>query len=106
MKYEYKGNIRELKNIMEYVFINGAERVIEYEDLPQYLRKAINKSKHTDGENIKTELNEKILTLDEIEREHVKKVLQIFNGNKMRSARVLDIDVRRLTRLIEKHNIH
>lgn len=100
MDYNYKGNIRELKNIIEYIFINGAERVVEYEDLPYYLREKT-KSEEKYKKNIKKE----ILTLEEVEREHIKKVFEIFKGNKMRSARALDIDVRRLSRLLEKHEI-
>ncbi|MCL1946907.1 MAG: sigma-54 dependent transcriptional regulator [Chitinivibrionia bacterium] len=49
MSYDYPGNIRELRNIIEHAAVMNEKGVILFEDLPEYLQKDIKKKFHQKG---------------------------------------------------------
>ena len=84
-KYHWPGNLRELENAIERAVILTSGSYIEVEDLPELLGKE--SAPKAEGE---TTLGEPI-TLEELEREHISKVIQ-SSGSLEQAARVLGID--------------
>lgn len=92
-QHEWKGNIRELKNVLERASILTDSNII----LPGHLPFEIQNKK----ENTPTGL-----TLSSVEKNHIQKVLQHTNGNKTKTAELLGIGLTTLYRKIEEYNIH
>ena len=91
---EWKGNVRELRNVIERCSI-VCEEQITFEDLPLELQK-----RKSDVSPVKDSFE-----LAEIERMHIIKVLQYTNGNKTETARLLKIGLATLYRKIETYKI-
>lgn len=91
---EWRGNIRELKNVMERSAIVCDEEVT-VQDLPIDLQCAV-----MDEEQGKEEFE-----LAVIEQKHITKVLQYTRGNKTEAARLLKIGLATLYRKIEAYHI-
>ncbi len=78
-RYPWPGNIRELENIIQRVVIMG-DGIIDVKDLPKSLKFQID---FQDSD---------FLSLREMEREYVKRVLAHADGNKTKAAEILRID--------------
>ena len=86
MNYEWPGNIRELRNVIEFLFNISDSTVITIEDLPDYLY--LNKK----DESYKS-LND---YLRECEKRYIRKVLNNFENNlegKKKAAKLLEISL-------------
>ena len=84
LSYDWSGNIRELRNIVEFLFNISDSSVITIEDLPDYLY--LNKK----NESYKN-LND---YLKECEKKYIKKILSNFENNlegKKKTAKLLGI---------------
>lgn len=79
-EYSWPGNIRELENVINRCVIFNDTGVIESMDLPEAMRFVI---------PFNSPLN---LTLAEMEKEYIKKVLDSVGGNKSKAAEILKID--------------
>ncbi|HRO41725.1 MAG TPA: sigma-54 dependent transcriptional regulator [Flavipsychrobacter sp.] len=96
-KHSWKGNIRELKNVIErsVILTDGTELTVD--SLPVELQRL-----QSNGNN------EKILSafdLASAEKIHIQKVLNYTNGNKTEAAKLLNIAVTTLYRKIDEYNI-
>lgn len=91
---EWKGNVRELKNVMERSAII-CEEMVTLQDLPIDLQQS---RTHEEGSSEEFELAA-------IERKHITKVLQYTGGNKTETARLLKIGLATLYRKIETYHI-
>jgi DNA-binding NtrC family response regulator len=91
MLYEWPGNIRELENAIERAVVVGKGHQIRPEDLP-ICRADIRPS----------DLG---VTLKEVERDHILKVLEDNDWNIARSAKILAIDRSTLYTKIKRHHI-
>jgi two-component system NtrC family response regulator len=89
--HNWKGNIRELKNIIERVVILADDRIIGPELLPFEFHEETGSSNP--------------LHLQEIERQHIIKVLKYTSGNKTETSRQLGIGLTTLYRKIEEYKI-
>ena len=49
--------------------------------------------------------NLELLTLDELEKRHIKRVLEVTGGSRPKAAKILGINVTNVYRKIEKYNI-
>ena len=87
-QYSWPGNVRELEHIIERAITLSAQPIILPEDLPP---KVLNAAKPV-----------KLLSLKEIERDYVLKILQQTRGNKKKASEILGIDRSTLYRLLEK----
>ena len=87
--YAWPGNVRELRNVIERATVLSRTNVIEPDDFPDKIRKP---SKLT-GEGI---VEDRIYTMAEMERMYAQKVLEYAGGNKLKAARLLDIDPKTL----------
>lgn len=93
---EWKGNVRELRNVIERCSIVCEENQISFEDLPLDLQKRTPEVAPAKDS----------FELAEIERMHIIKVLQYTHGNKTETARLLKIGLATLYRKIEAYKIN
>ena len=93
LTYSWPGNIRELENAIEHAAVMCPEKVILPEHFPA---KIIQQSANSDVA-AKTSL-----TLEEIELQHIEKVLAITGGNREEAARILNIGVATVYRKLAK----
>jgi DNA-binding NtrC family response regulator len=95
-RYHWPGNVRELENVIERTVSLAPGPLIMPDDLPDAVRKA-------DGAPAGGD--ESLLTLDEVEKRHLSRVLRETGGNKVRAAKILGIDRRTLYRMAERFGI-
>ncbi|MBW1785724.1 MAG: sigma-54-dependent Fis family transcriptional regulator [Deltaproteobacteria bacterium] len=91
MLYEWPGNVRELENAIERAIVVGKGRKIQPEDLPIFRPeyKATEESK----------------SLEEMEKAHIRIILQENHWNVSKSAEILGIDRSTLYNKIKRYNI-
>jgi two-component system NtrC family response regulator len=94
-QHEWKGNIRELKNVMERAVIlaNGTELALE--NLPLDLQ----------ATNLDSQKTLSAFDLASIEKLHIQRVLLHTKGNKAEAARLLNIGLTTLYRKIEEYGL-
>lgn len=92
LNYNWPGNIRELENVIELI-INTESMPVEY----------FNNVESND--NIQNIIYGEALDLESVEKEHIKRVLKIFNNNITHSAKALDIRRNTLYNKIKKYDI-
>jgi len=80
--YSWPGNIRELENVISNACMMAEGPVIDVNDLPQPLRS---------GESAASSTDDTLLSLEEVQRRHVLRVLERVNGNKARAAEILGV---------------
>jgi two-component system response regulator HydG len=100
MTYEWPGNVRELMNCVERAVALARFEEIQAEDLPEKVRSSRHKP-HLSG----TELLE-LLTLEEIERRHVLRVLEACDGNRTDAAKMLGLDRKTLYRKLLRWGVN
>lgn len=121
VSYDYPGNIRELKNIIEHAAVVSENGVLDFDDLPEYLQKYIEEKylnqKNPEIEHAKvpmialekTENSEvpaedfikipnedefsvnSLVTINELESAYIKFVLKKCNNNYSKASKVLGI---------------
>lgn len=94
VSYPWKGNIRELKNIIERAAILAEGSVLTPDLLPEEFRQ------QSRAANVSTESS-----MQEIERAHIKRVLKSVQGNKTKAAKVLGIGTSTLYRKITEYDL-
>ncbi len=97
LSYAWPGNVRELENTIERAAILAETDVIHSHDLPDKLRStAMPSGVEMDNGNI---------TLEDLEREHIKRILAKVEGNKDRAAQMLGIHVSTLYRKMQRYRL-
>jgi DNA-binding NtrC family response regulator len=96
-KYQWPGNIRELRNILLRAMI-AANKIIRKKDLPESIRKG-----SLPGQEIRFPAG---TALPDIERESIIKTLQMAKGNKLKAAEILGISRRSLYNKLEDYKIN
>ncbi|MEA5427645.1 sigma-54-dependent transcriptional regulator [Arcicella lustrica] len=94
--YEWQGNIRELRNVIERTIILNENGHLTVESLPIAIQ--------FPAENLSSK-NLNSFDLQSIEKQHIQKVLQHTKGNKTETARLLNIGLTTLYRKIEEYGI-
>jgi two-component system, NtrC family, response regulator PilR len=95
-QYTYPGNIRELMNVVQRLFITCPRGKVTFEDLPEELRANANGKSTGNGKSVLAELPEKGVRLQDVEKELILKTLELTKGNKMAAAGLLGITRRLL----------
>ena len=80
--YPWPGNVRELENVIENACMMVDGKFIDTNDLPERLRTASTED---------SVIDEGLLSLDEVQRRHVMRVLERVGGNKARAAEILGL---------------
>jgi two-component system response regulator PilR (NtrC family) len=98
MKYDWPGNVRELENVMERALILDEGGVIGPEDLPDKIRFG---AAHR-GSLI---IDSPTLTLDELEKEYILKVLSYTRWQKKKASDLLGINASTLYRKLIAYGV-
>ncbi len=100
LQYEWKGNLRELENMIERAVLLCETDYITIKALPPYMHV---KNKRTDSfNNLPDNLAE---ALEIIEKQHITKILKEFDWNRIEAAQRLGIDTSTLYRKMIKLSI-
>ncbi|GAB4302229.1 MAG: sigma-54 dependent transcriptional regulator [Myxococcota bacterium] len=91
--YSWPGNVRELENTIQRLIVMNDSGAIDAPDLPAYMRFSINRSLQSH------------YTLEQVEAEYIKNVLESVKGNKTKAAKILGIDRKTLREKIKKYSI-
>lgn len=102
LAYEWKGNIRELKNILESMIVVDYDGVLDLDDLPPELAGQENDSS-SDGLTAWHELVGK--PISEIEGLFIGETLKVTGGNREEAAKMLGIGERTLYRKIKEFGL-
>lgn len=102
LAYEWKGNIRELKNILESMIVVDYDGVLDLDDLPPELAGQENDSS-SDGLTAWHELVGK--PISEIEGLFIGETLKVTGGNREEAAKMLGIGERTLYRKIKDYGV-
>jgi two-component system response regulator HydG len=94
MAYDWPGNVRELGNCLERAVALAHFEEIQVEDLPEKIRNQQSRRNPSMSGNEIPEL----LTLEEVERRHVLRVLEACHGNRTDAAKILGLDRKTLYR--------
>ncbi|WP_018621507.1 sigma-54-dependent transcriptional regulator [Spirosoma luteum] len=93
MGYSWKGNIRELKNVIE--------RAVILNDGPQLLPEHL----PLDVQSSATLTNGRAFDLAQVEKKHIAQILRHTNGNKTETARLLGIGLSTLYRKVDQYGL-
>jgi DNA-binding NtrC family response regulator len=95
-QYEWPGNVRELKNVIERALVVAKGKRLDSADLsfPFVLQKETDLSPE-----------QKECTLEELEKQHIKRVLEATSGNISHAAKILGIERVTLYNKLKKYNL-
>ena len=97
MQYEWPGNVRELENSMERAVALARFEELTVDDLPERVRAY--KPNHF---VIEADDASEVVSLHELERRYIERVLKLVGDNKSRAAQILGVDRRTLYRKLER----
>jgi len=95
LNYSWPGNVRELENVIQRAMTLSKHEVILVEDLPAQM------VQEKDEDLIEKGVREKY-TVDQLEKEYIKKVLIEVGGNKSKAADILGLDRKTLYRKLQE----
>lgn len=102
MTYEWPGNIRELQNTMERLKILSERNEIRFEDLPANIKAAV-ESPVAAAPGGPAGVPTPGLPLEQVERSHILKTLDHFQGNKTKAAQSLGITIKTLYNKLHRY---
>jgi DNA-binding NtrC family response regulator len=97
LNYQWPGNVRELENVIEHAVTLSHHSLILPEDLPRRLR--------VEPSEIRAASLPSQISLTDLEKLYIKKVLEETGGNKKKAAAILGIDRRTLYRMAARFGI-
>lgn len=92
LRYNWPGNIRELRNVIERSIILAENGIISERCLP---REMVESAEHTEA----------MLTLESVEKQHILKLLDFHGGNRQKTAETLGISRKTLYRKLNQYSI-
>lgn len=95
LDYNWPGNVRELANVIERLVVLGREGIVYHNDLA-----FVGWGNNVDA--LREDSSEK---LQDVEKEHIRKILQQYHGRKSETAVALGIDRKTLRDKIKKYNL-
>lgn len=128
MRYDWSGNVRELKNTIEAMVVLAQHSMLDVEDIPERILVSVapevntlmfvpeaNNSFAVPGSVPTVQLNDESapaglnislgMSLEEVEREFIKETLKFTNNNKAKAARILGIGKSTIFRRIKDYNL-
>jgi DNA-binding NtrC family response regulator len=94
LQHPWPGNVRELENVISTACITATGDFIDLSDLPEHLQ---HRPVRLPGDE-----DWQPLSLDEVRKVHIQKVLQMCNGNRLRAAQILGIGRTSLYRYLKR----
>ncbi|MBN1326484.1 MAG: sigma-54-dependent Fis family transcriptional regulator [Candidatus Cloacimonetes bacterium] len=103
-KYDWPGNVRELENVLERILLFSRNQQPTIDNLPPEFRTNLPEITAATNDYSPARANP-ARSLEDIEKEHIQLVYYNCNGNKVKTARTLEIGLKTLYRKLEKYNI-
>jgi len=99
-RYEFQGNIRELRNILEWASVMADDGLIRPQHLPDYVRHELQRPDNgsPDSGALIIDDGQSILSLKEMEQRYLQQLLGRYGGDKRTLAQALGISERTLYR--------
>jgi DNA-binding NtrC family response regulator len=91
--HSWPGNIRELENVIGHACMMVEGDLIDIDDLPEGLQ--------THG-HVETVHDENLLSLEEVQKRHILRVLEAVGGHKARAAEILGIGRATIYQMLSK----
>jgi DNA-binding NtrC family response regulator len=95
LQHSWPGNVRELENVISCACLTSVNEFIDIDDLPENLQKPTGLSSGS-GDTWRP------LPLYEIRRQHIRRVLEACEGNRVRAAHLLGIGRTSLYRFLKR----
>ncbi len=103
INYEWPGNVRQLKNIVERMVVLSEDNILDVKDAPNILLSGVNEiEQHMVDTNYSPSLKE---ARDEFEKTFILKALQSTSWNVTQTARMLDMERTYLYRKIKAYDL-
>ena len=103
INYEWPGNVRQLKNIVERMVVLSEDNILDVKDAPNILLSGVSEmEQHVVDTNYSPSLKE---ARDEFEKTFILKALQSTNWNVTQTARILDMERTYLYRKIKAYDL-
>jgi two-component system, NtrC family, response regulator AtoC len=96
-RHGWPGNVRELRNVLERALLSARGRRVDANDLPATVRAG--------APSAAVPAAGGPLTLADVERDHIAKVLSLFDWNRSAAAKALGIDRRTLFSKIQRYGL-
>src|SRR5271155_4849714 len=97
LQHGWPGNVRELENVISCACLTSVNEFIDVDDLPENLQKP-------SGPNGRAGDSWRPLPLDEVRRQHIRRVLESCEGNRVRAAQMLGIGRTSLYRFLKRYD--
>src|SRR6202049_2807448 len=94
LQHPWPGNVRELENVISTACITAMGDFIDISDLPEHLQ---HRTTRLAGDE-----DWRPLSLEDVRKVHIQKVLQMCNGNRLRAAQILGIGRTSLYRYLKR----
>ena len=94
LQHAWPGNVRELENVISSASITATGEFIDLADLPENLQRR--------GPQARAQDDWRPLSLDEVRKQHIQRVLQMCQGNRLRAAQILGIGRTSLYRYLKR----
>jgi transcriptional regulator with PAS, ATPase and Fis domain len=94
--HSWRGNVRELKNVIERSMIMADGPILQVKDLPQELQVV-----HSEKSKILSAFD-----LESVEKLHIQRILNYTKGNKLEAARLLNIGLTTIYRKMENYGLN
>jgi two-component system response regulator HydG len=94
-QHDWPGNVRELENVISCACLTSVNEFIDVDDLPENLLKPASQNGRG-GESWRP------LPLEEVRRQHIRRVLEACEGNRVRAAQMLGIGRTSLYRFLKR----
>lgn len=95
LRYDWPGNVRELENAMERAVVLGRGNLVELDDLPEEVRKALPIPS----------ISGPVRALGDIEKDYIMAALDLNGGNQTRTAGQLGIGAATLYRKLKSYGV-
>jgi DNA-binding NtrC family response regulator len=97
LRHAWPGNVRELENVVSSACITATGDFIDLSDLPEQLQ--LGQTRMQEGEDWKP------LSLEEVRKIHIQRVLDMCQGNRLRAAQFLGIGRTSLYRYLKRDGV-
>jgi DNA-binding NtrC family response regulator len=107
VRYSWPGNVRELQNVVERMVSLANGRIVEVEDLPEYLREDQEPTAN-DGFSLSSELTLREARqrwMETFEKKYLIELLNRYNGNISRVARKAGVHRMTIYRMLKQYQI-
>jgi transcriptional regulator with GAF, ATPase, and Fis domain len=105
-RYHFPGNIRELKNIAQYLAYIAGDEPVTLSDLPERYQRYDRETPPVRSEPVPTDIRELDHVRNGAELEYLTSVLRKHHGNMKKVCREMQLSRSRVYQLLNKFNLH